>query len=118
MSTPESKAKAKVREILSRYPSMYTYWPVPSGFGRTNIDVIGCYRGRFFGIEVKAEGRKPTLKQDREMQFMASAMGKTFVVIGEKSPVLDELAAWLNNLRETINDDPYLAPDSVRRHPI
>ena len=118
MTTPESKAKAKVREILSRYPSMYTYWPVPSGFGRTNIDVLGCYRGRFFGIEVKAEGKKPTLKQDREMQLMAGAMGKTFVIIGPTSPVLGELESWLNQLTESIPDDPHLPPDSVRRRTI
>src|SRR4029077_11607362 len=118
MSTPESRAKAKVREVLSRYPSMYTYWPVPSGFGRTNIDVIGCYRGRFFGIEVKAEGKKPTLKQDREMQSMAHAMGKTFVIAGTSDPALDTLVNWLDELRKTIADDPIIPPDHVRRRPI
>jgi hypothetical protein len=118
MTTPESRAKKAVREVLSRYPSVYSYWPVPSGFGRTNIDVIGCYRGRFFGIEVKAEGKKPTLKQSIELQRMATAMGKTFVVIGENDPMLDALAAWLDELTETYEDDPDLPPDLVRRRPI
>ena len=118
MSTPESRAKAKVRAILSKYPSMYTYWPVPSGFGRTNIDVIGCYRGRFFGIEVKGEGKKPTLKQDRELQFMARAMGKTFVIVGASDPALDDLRRWLDELTETIPDEPTIPPDTVRRRPI
>ncbi len=115
MATPEGRAKAKVREVLSRYPSMYTYWPVPSGFGRTNIDVIGCYRGRFFGIEVKADDKKPTLKQDRELQSMARAMGKTFVIAGTTSPVIDELIAWLDDLTRDIPDDPRIPPDSVNR---
>jgi hypothetical protein len=97
---------------------MYSYWPVPSGFGRTNIDVLGCYRGRFFGIEVKADGKKPTLKQTGELQSMAKAMGKTFVVIGENSPVLGEIESWLNQLTETIHDDHHLPQDTVRRRPI
>jgi hypothetical protein len=118
MTTPESRAKKAVREVLSRYPSVYQYWPVPSGFGRTNIDVLGCYRGRFFGIEVKAEGKKPTLRQTGELQSMAQAMGKTFVIIGPNDPALDELDAWLNELTETIENDPRIPPDQVNRRPI
>lgn len=115
MTTPEGRAKAKVRAILSKYPSMYTYWPVPSGFGRTTIDVIGCYRGRFFGVEVKAEGKKPTLRQTQELTSMAQAMGKTFVVVGASDPTLDDLKRWLDELTETIHDDPHLPSDTVRR---
>lgn len=97
---------------------MYTYWPVPSGFGRTNIDVIGCYRGRFFGIEVKADGKKPTLKQDRELQSMARAMGKVFVIAGERDVSLEWLVEWLNEIEGEVPDDPHLPPDSVRRRVI
>lgn len=116
--TPEGRAKKTVREILARYPSMYTYWPVPSGFGRTNIDVIGCYRGRFFGIEVKADDKKPTLKQTEELKYMAQAMGKTFVIAGSSDPAIDALIRWLDQLTETIADDPHIPPDTVRRRPI
>ena len=28
------------------------------------MDFLGCYRGRFFAIETKAPGKKPTLRQD------------------------------------------------------
>jgi radical SAM superfamily enzyme YgiQ (UPF0313 family) len=116
--TPESKVKAKVREVLSRHPSMYTYWPVPSGFGRTNLDVIGCFRGMYFCIETKREGGKPTLKQHKELERMASAMGKVFVIAGESSPVLAELEQWLDHLSETIRDHPHLPSDQVRRRAI
>jgi hypothetical protein len=118
MTTPESRVKAKVREVLSRYPSMYTYWPVPSGFGRTTIDVIGCYRGRFFAIEVKAEGKKPTLRQTQELLHMARAMGKTFVISGTSDPAIDALKQWLDELTETTTNDPHLPSDKVRRHRI
>jgi hypothetical protein len=118
MKTPESKVKTKVRKILARYPSMYTYWPVPSGFGRTNIDVIGCYRRRFFGIEIKADGKKPTLKQTIELAAMARAMGKTFVITGLEDPAIDDLVRWLDQLTETVADDPDIPRDTVRRRPI
>jgi len=116
--TPEGRAKAKVRAILSKYPSMYTYWPVPSGFGRTTIDVIGCYRGHFFAVEVKGEGKKPTLRQTQELASMAKAMGKTFVIVGDSDPALGDLQRWLDNLTETIRDDVHIPPDTVRRRPI
>lgn len=117
-ATPEGRVKNRVREVLSRYPSMYTYWPVPSGFGRTTIDVLGCYRGRFFAVEVKADGKKPTLKQATEMQTMELAMGRTFVVAGVNDPALDELVEWLDELTLGIPYDPHLSPDPVNRRPI
>jgi hypothetical protein len=97
---------------------MYTYWPVPSGFGRTTIDVIGCYRGRFFAIEVKADGKKPTLRQTQELTRMAMAMGETFVISGTSDPAIDDLINWLDELTETIGNDPHIPPDKVRRHRI
>lgn len=118
MTTPEGLTKDKVRKILAQYDGMYSYWPVPSGYGRTTIDVIGCYRGQFFAIETKAPGKKPTLRQTGELQGMERAMGKTFVVVGPNDIVLDELREWLDDLTETIHDNPHISPDTVRRRPI
>ena len=54
-STPEGRVKDAIRDVLAEYgEEMWTYWPVPSGYGRKTIDVLGCYRGSFFGIEAKA----------------------------------------------------------------
>jgi hypothetical protein len=111
----ESKVKAKVRRLLEVYDGMYHYWPVPSGYGKTTLDVLGCYRGRFFTIETKAPGRKPTPRQMWEIHDIERAMGKSFVIAGEDSPVLDELRAWLDHLTATVADDPKLTPDPVRR---
>lgn len=95
---------------------MYTYWPVPSGYGRATVDVIGCYRGQFFAIEVKAEGKKPTLRQTGELQSIGRAMGKTFVIAGESG--LEELKEWLDIVTGVMRDDPYLPPDQTRRRAI
>lgn len=114
-ATPESKVKAKVRELLRNYPGAYTYWPVPSGYGRTTLDVLGCYRGRFFSIETKAPGKKPTLRQMQELNGIERAMGKTFVIAGVDDPAIGQLASWLDELSETVDDNPDFTPDKVNR---
>lgn len=113
--TPEGRVKAKVRQLLSSYQGLYQHWPVPGGYGRSTIDVLGCYRGRFFGVEAKAAGKKPTLRQEKMLEDMQLAMGRTFVIAGVDSPAFGELRAWLDKLTETIDDHSYLTPTQVRR---
>lgn len=118
MPTPEAHVKAKLRRILSKYDGMYAYWPVPTGYGSTTLDVLGCYRGRFFAVETKAEGKKPTLRQTGELQKIGRAMGRTFVVIGENSEELTHLEIWLDHLTRTVPDDPCVPSDKVARRVI
>jgi len=118
MSTPEGKVKDAVRKLLSQYSGMYLYMPVPSGYGRTSIDFLGCYRGQFFAIETKAEGKKPTLRQVAELENIGRAMGATFVIAGVEDPAIEGLHAWLDNLTETINDNPHIPRDTVNRRTI
>jgi hypothetical protein len=116
--TPEGKVKAKLRSILDGYAGTYTYWPVPTGFGATTLDVLGCYRGRFFAVETKAKGKKPTLRQTGELQKIERAMGRAFVMSGPEDPAFDELVRWLDDLTRDIPDDPHLTPDPVNRRAI
>ena len=119
MSAPEALVKAKVRQLLAEYGSkLYSFWPVPSGYGQTTIDCIGCYRGRFFAIETKAPKKKPTLRQMAVLNQMDMAMATTFVIDSVDSPVLDDLRLWLDQLTGLVNDRPHLTPDSVRRSPL
>jgi hypothetical protein len=117
-TTPEGKVKLKVRILLAEYEGMYSYWPVPSGYGKTSLDVLGCYRGRFFSIETKAPGKKPTLRQTMEIRDIEAAMGRSFVIAGEDSPVLRELEAWLDLLTETVKHDPHFTSDKVNRRAV
>jgi hypothetical protein len=116
--TPEGRVKSRVRKLLARYQGVFTYWPVPGGFGRATLDVFGCYRGRFFVVEVKRDGAKPTLRQTQEMSNVEAAMGKAFVIAGEDDPRLMQLEEWLNELTDTIDDDPHFTLDEVRRRTI
>lgn len=118
MRTTEGRVKEKLRKLLKGYPGLYQYWPVPSGFGRTTVDVLGCYRGRFFAVELKAEGKKPTLKQHLELVSVEQAMGKSFVIAGVESPVFDSLKDWLDNIESTIPNAAHLLPDPVQRQTI
>jgi hypothetical protein len=118
MVTPEGATKRKLRKILQGYVGIYTYWPVPSGYGRTTLDVLGCYRGRFFTVETKAPGKKPTLRQQIELESIARAMGETFVIAGEDSPEFGRLRTWLDYLSETVPDAPSIPPDQTNRRAI
>jgi Holliday junction resolvase len=54
--TPEVKVKKVIVKQLNSVGAYYFY-PVTGGFGASGVpDVVGCYKGKFFGIECK--GRK------------------------------------------------------------
>lgn len=94
MSTPESKVKRRVSTLLSSYQDLFYTMPVPSGYGESTLDYIGCYRGQFFAIETKAPGKKPTGRQDVIIALMRQAGGTVFVIDGDTSA----LKEWLDNL--------------------
>ena len=63
--TPEGKVKADVKKFLKAIGA-YFYMPVQNGMGVVGIpDIVGCYRGRFFGIETKAPNKTPTAPEQR-----------------------------------------------------
>ena len=53
-----------------------------------------------------------------EIQDIEAAMGRSFVIAGDDSPVLRELEAWLDLLTETVKHDPYISPDKVNRRTV
>ena len=108
--------KGKLRRLLSEYTEgMYTYWPVPSGYGKTTLDVLGCYRGKFFSVETKADGKKPTLRQTEELKAIGRAMGKTFVLAGVNDPGFDRLIQWLDHVTTVVIYDPDIPSDQTNR---
>ena len=67
--TPEKKVKNKVVEILKRY-KVYYFYPMTGGYGRSGVpDIVGCYKGQFFGIECKAGKNKPTALQLKHKRY-------------------------------------------------
>ena len=41
---------------------------------------MGCYNGKFFGIECKAGSNKPTALQERNLKEITASEGMAFVV--------------------------------------
>jgi hypothetical protein len=77
--TPEAIEKQKVRKYLDRIGA-YSYWPVPSGYGRQGVDCYVCApMGFFLAIEVKAtEKEKPTARQMQTLEQVWKAGGLTY----------------------------------------
>lgn len=62
MKTEEAKVKDKVKAYL-RSVGAYYFMPVQTGYGAPSLDILGCYRGKFFAVETKAPGKEPTPRQ-------------------------------------------------------
>lgn len=94
--TPEGKVKKAVTEALRKRGDVYIFMPVPSGYGQSSLDYVCCYRGRFFAIETKRPGGKPTDRQMQIASLIKRSGGAVFIIDGD----LSELEAWL----DTTND--------------
>ena len=95
--TPEGLVKQKLKRILMSLPHCYHFFPATGGYGRSGVpDVVGSFRGRFFGIECKAPGKtgNTTALQERELAAIEAAGGVALVYDGEMS--VDVLVARLS----------------------
>lgn len=102
-TTAEGKVKKAVKKLLDSYGDYhYRFMPVPTGFGKTTLDFLICYKGRFLAIETKKPLGKPTTLQEQTIEEMRTAGAKVFVIDGD----LTELKAWLDMITVFIHD-PY-----------
>jgi len=84
MATPEAKVKKKVKDYLTARGIYYTM-PFTAGYGANGVpDILVCYQGKFYGIECKANGNKPTALQAEHMKNI-QRNGGTAVVIDENN---------------------------------
>lgn len=94
METPEHYEKRDIRRVLDKYLAWH-FMPQMGGFGRNGVpDIIGCYKGRFFAIEVKREGKKLTPLQERQGAAIVANGGAFFW--GTAECVIPALKAWLS----------------------
>jgi hypothetical protein len=93
--TPEGEVKNKIKKILKAHDAYFTM-PIGTGYGAAGVpDFVICYKGRFIGVEAKANGNKPTALQDKHMSAIRGVGGFT-LVIDEKN--IDELTQLLEKL--------------------
>ncbi len=88
-TTPEGKIKKKLDAMLKRKrdAGVWFFPPQAGPFGRAGIpDRIVCCRGKFIGIEAKADSKKePTALQIQCMRHIEEAGGKCFLVYDDKT---------------------------------
>ena len=78
--TPEGKVKKGVVTQLKAMGAYY-FFPATGGYGKSGVpDIVGCYRGLFFGIECKAGSNKPTALQQKNLDDIHKADGFAMVV--------------------------------------
>tara|TARA_R100000234_G_scaffold101847_1_gene71003 strand:+ start:202 stop:477 length:276 start_codon:yes stop_codon:yes gene_type:complete len=78
--TPEAKVKRTVSRHLKSIGAYY-FFPATGGYGRSGVpDIVGCHKGRFFGIECKAGRNKPTPLQQKNLSDIYLAGGCAMVV--------------------------------------
>ncbi len=76
--TPEGKVKKQIKAYLDEL-GCYHRWPVPTGFGKSGLDCYGCYKGRFFEVEIKRAGVfEPTPRQRMTIREVHAALGVAF----------------------------------------
>jgi hypothetical protein len=68
MKTPEARVKDEIKAWLRAQANCWFFMPAAHGYGVNGIpDIVGCYRGTCFAVEVKAPGK---LKQVTPLQQM------------------------------------------------
>jgi hypothetical protein len=91
MLTPERKVKDKVKKVLKELGAYYAM-PATGGYGSSGVpDFLVCYRGRFFGLECKANGGKTTALQEKNLEDIRKNDGVAFVVNEHNVGNLSEL---------------------------
>lgn len=78
--TPESRVKARIKDIL-KDAEVYYAMPIGTGYGNSGVpDFLCCIDGKFLAIEAKAGTNKPTALQDKNMRAIEKAGGITMVI--------------------------------------
>ena len=110
-TTPENAVKKQIVQLLARYDIQpaakagtftnsdgWFYAAVQGPLSVRGIpDFIGHYRGRFFGVEAKAPGKKPSGFQALQIAAIAASGGAVFIIDGEES--LKEFETWLRSIK-------------------
>lgn len=95
---PEAKIGRKIREYLDTLPGGSFHWKNHGGpqMMAGLPDIICCYRGYFFGIEVKQPGQRPTPRQEFVHSQIKRAGGVAIV-----ATCVDDVASVISKYDDT-----------------
>jgi hypothetical protein len=95
--TPEGKVKSAIREALAEWgPLVYDFWPVPTGYGKRTLDVLGVFCGVGFAIEAKRPGKDLTVKQAETRDQILAAGGYVFKIDSVEG--VEQLRVWMKHV--------------------
>jgi hypothetical protein len=89
----ESEIVHRIQWYLNHVPGCFCWKEHGGMYGTAGIpDIICCYRGRFYGFEVKTEVGRPTKLQEATIRKINAAGGTAAVVrsVEEVRRVLEE----------------------------
>jgi hypothetical protein len=88
--TPEGYEKDKICKFLDTLPRCFYFRAQMGPFGRAGIpDIVACIKGDFWSIEVKRPGAVATPRQNKRMDQIRNADGKT--VCGDSAWVINHI---------------------------
>jgi Holliday junction resolvase len=89
--TPERKVKEKVVNTLKKMGCYYCT-PMTGGFGNSGVpDILVCYKGKFIGIECKANNGKLTALQTDNLHRISANSGIALVINESNADVVRQL---------------------------
>ncbi len=91
MLTPEGREKKAIKDYLDEIGAWHR-WPVPSGYGKPDIDCHASIFGQFWAIEAKAPGKPLTVPQERTLREAHDSGAQT--TWGTAATVIGEIDAW------------------------
>lgn len=96
MATPEKKVKDKIKKYLNELGCYYAM-PATGGYGSSGVpDFLVCYKGKFVGIEAKANGNRPTALQLRHLENIEASKGYSYIIDDTN---VDELPKLLKGIK-------------------
>ncbi len=93
MKTPEGYEKQDIDRYLKSLPRCWYFCTYTGGYGKSGApDRMVLLEGTFWGIEVKREGKAPTVLQSRRMEEIQAAGG--MAVAGTAAVVIETIEKW------------------------
>lgn len=96
----ERVTKGWVKALLSKYPDCWWDMPVPSGWGKSQLDFTVCFCGLFLAIETKRPDESEWLTgPQRKTAWNMYVAGATVFIIATPDGVA-ALQRWLERVYE------------------
>jgi hypothetical protein len=99
--TPEAIVKAQIKMYLRTLPHCFFFMPAAHGYGVNGIpDIVGCYQGVFFAIEVKAPGKLKNVTALQRMQINEINQAQGWAIAADTMQHVEELIALIDRMLE------------------